>query len=413
MSARAEPKIPQVLIGEDAFVARLPICERNQNTFAYELLFRNSDGKSASAAPHSNAYFEIGLNGMVGSSTAFINVSRDFIMADHCRSLPNDRVVFEIPKTTVPDFEFMQRMTTLRAAGYRFALDNFQFEDEVWPLVPQCSFIKVNLKGIDAQTICSGMALLRELPSILIAENVEDREDYESCIDAGFQYFQGHFFCKPNSLPGGNAPVNRVATFRLVAKLQEPQISIKEIGAIVQQDLSLSYQLLRYINSANLGLSRTIESIDHAVRLVGVEQIRVMATLLMLGNFDDKPSELLTTSLVRARMCELLGKRLGHRGTDAFFSVGLFSVLDAFLDCPMEKALQLLPFNDNIRNALLSYDGPFGYVLKCVLAYERGDWETLASLNSNNTLGHIYLESLHWSDRLVERMPLPERALAS
>jgi EAL and modified HD-GYP domain-containing signal transduction protein len=203
-----------------------------------------------------------------------------------------------------------------------------------------------------------------------------------------------------------------VAVCRLLAKLQEPQVDTHEIEKIVSEDLSLSYQLLRYINSAAIGLPKHIESIGHAVRLVGTEQIRLLASLMMLASVDEKPQELLTTSLIRARMCELVAQQQNYPNPSAYFTVGLFSTLDAFLDCRLDEALKLLPLSDEIRNALLFREGKMGGVLDRALSYETGDWRALDELRADSApLGSAYLRAVEFGENLLAQLTAVARPI--
>jgi EAL and modified HD-GYP domain-containing signal transduction protein len=344
---------------------------------------------------------EIGLDRMVGPSLAFINVTPEFILSDYCRSMPRDRVVFEILEDTIPGTRLIEAVRQLSQEHYRFALDDFAFESARLPLLPFCSFVKVDLSLADRNMIANGLGDLKQSPVKLLAEKVETFEEFDFCKAAGFDYFQGYFFCRPRILSVSRIPPNRVSICRLLSRLQHPDIKSHDIETIVEEDLSLSYRLLRYINSACIAIPRKIDSISHAVRLVGLDHIKLLASLIMLTSLDDKPRELLTVSLVRARMCSLLAEKFRLRNTDAFFTVGLFSTLDAFLDCPMEEALRMLPLSDEIRQALLTRTGPLGPIFHSVLAYERGQWDAVRSGLESEIITEVYLSALEWAQNLT------------
>lgn len=396
-----------------AVVARQPICDRDQNTFAYELLFRKPEGTSAvidnadraTAQVVVNSFMEIGLDRMAPRSTAFINVTRDFILENFCRSLPKDRVVFEILEDTQPDTELLTAVDQLTRDGYVFALDDYTFEDRMEPLLPYCRFIKVDVRQTGLDVVAKKIGALRRYPVKLLAEKVETVVEFDFYKEEGFEYFQGFFFCKPKIFSSARISRNRVAVCRLLAKLHQPDVDTHDIEKIVSEDLSLSYQLLRYINSAAIGLPKVIESIGHAVRLVGTDQIRLLASLMMLASVDEKPQELLTTSLIRARMCELVAQQQNLPNTNAHFTVGLFSTLDAFLDCRLDEALKLLPLSDGIRTALLSHEGTMGGVLGRVLSYETGDWQALDELRADSEpLGRAYLRAVEFGENLMQQI---------
>ena len=388
-----------------ALVARQSILDLHQKTFAYELLFRDSsvnaatirNGESATANVIVNSFMEFGMERIVGTAMAFINVTRDFIVDGHCRPLPKERVILEILEDTVEDAELTAELNRLRSAGYRFALDDFTFTDEGRKLLPFSDFVKVDLRQTDRPTIVKELPALRETKQSLLAEKVETLEEFEFCRQCGFDYFQGYFFCQPDVMRTMAIPANRVSLFRLIGQLHNPETNARELESIVGEDVVLSYKLLRYINSAFVGLTSTIESIGHAVRLVGINHIRMLASLILLTTVSDKPRELVTISLVRAKMCELLAARMGFARDEAFFTVGLFSTLDAFLDRPMAEALESLPLSERIRAALLKREGPLGAVLSHVLEYET------APLGSES-VNSVYWEAVDWQQQAVAQV---------
>ena len=412
MKQTADNKAPAASHGK-AVVARHPICDRDQNTFAYELLFRKPEetfatidnADRATAQVIVNSFMEIGLDRMAGKSTAFINVTREFILENYCRSLPKDRVVFEILEDTHVDADLLTAVDKLTQDGYVFALDDYAFEERMQPLLPYCRFIKVDARQTQLDVVANKIGALRQFPVKLLAEKVETVVEFDFYKEEGFEYFQGFFFCKPRIFSSARISRNRVAVCRLLAKLHQPDVNTHDIEAIVSEDLSLTYQLLRFINSAAIALPKQIESIGHAVRLVGTDQIKLLASLMMLASVDEKPQELLTTSLVRARMCELVAQQYNYPNANAHFTVGLFSTLDAFLDCRLDEALKLLPLSDAIRGALLSYEGQLGSVLKRVLSYETGDWKALDGLRADPApLGHAYLRAVEFCENLMQQI---------
>jgi len=394
-------------------VARQPICTSDQRTYGYELLWRNALGNpdvisnpdAATAQVVIGSFMEIGLDRLIGRSKAFVNVTRDFILENYCHSLPKDRIVFEILEDIDPDEKFMKAIVKLTRKGYSFALDDYTFEERRAPLLPYCKFIKVDVRRVDRLTVVSHIESLRQSSARLLAEKVETAEEFEFYRDLGFDFFQGYFFCKPSVFSGTRISGNRLAVCRLLAKIYQPEIETREIEKIVGEDLPLSYRILRYINSACVALPKEIESISHAVRLVGTEQIRLLASLMMLASLETKPQELMTTSLIRARMCEVLAERLGYKDSSKHFTVGLFSTIDAFLDCRLEEALQLLPFSKEIQEALLDHTGALGNVLRQVQLYEVGDWGTLEKLRANSeSMSDAYMHALEFGENLVQQI---------
>jgi EAL and modified HD-GYP domain-containing signal transduction protein len=242
---------------------------------------------------------------------------------------------------------------------------------------------------------------LRHYDVQLLAEKVETQEDFTYYKTLGFKYFQGYFFCRPDVVKGQRIPTNRLVILELLGKLQNPETTFRELEALISRDVSLSYKVLRAANAAIYTRARKVASIHQALQVVGLTAMTNIVSLFLMANIDDKPHELLITAMVRAKMCEQLGKRMQPSNSATFFAVGLLSVLDAFMDRPMPDILQTLPLADEIVEALLAHEGMLGATLGCVLAYERGDWEAAQNLRyPRDLLVKAYLEALLWATEM-------------
>jgi c-di-GMP phosphodiesterase len=388
---------------ERVLVGRQPIFRANMNVFGYELLFRNdetnsasfSDGDQATAEVILNAFTEIGLERVVGQQPAFVNFGRNFIMGGYCEAIPQSRTVIEVLENVEPVPELLEKLERLRLKGYRIALDDFTYAEPFCPLLDLADFVKLDVLATPWPEVERSVPVLKTRSVQLIAEKVETPEQFDACKRIGFDYFQGYFFCRPQVLSSRRMPVNRLATLRLVTKLNNPDIKAKELAEIIGQDVSLSYKLLRYVNSAVCGLQREVGSIAHAAMLVGLQKLRVWASLILFSRFDDKPRDLLITGLVRARMCEKICELLKMKGPERCFLVGLFSVLDAILDQPIAEVVHSLPLSADAVQALLHYEGPVGSVLRSVIAYEQQDWDNVACRGMDQkTIRRTYAQSL-------------------
>jgi len=395
---------------EQVLVSRQPIYCRDMTVFGYELLFRDSekdhasfsDGSQATAQVIVNALMDIGLNEIVERHWAFINFERIFLMGDYCESLPSDRVVLEILESVTPDTEVIKRLEELRGKGYRIAIDDFVCQEDYHSLLQLADFVRVDVSGNDWPAIERKLSFLAKHHAKVIAGKVETPEQVKRCKAAGFTYFQGYFFCRPHNVTVKQLPANRLPALHLLSLLNKPDILINELEAAISQDVSLSYKLLRYINSAMCGLNRQVESIRHAAILVGFEKLRGWASLMVLSGFQTN-QEIVTTGIVRARMCELLAIELDRPKPERYFLAGLLSVLDAILDRPMGQIVSLLPLSPEFDSALLHQQGEIGEVLRCVLTYERRQWaeaKTYVRLHPR-TIDRTYGEAVVWSNSVV------------
>ena len=201
-----------------------------------------------------------------------------------------------------------------------------------------------------------------------------------------------------SGLCGRKLPENHIALLNLISIIQDVEIEIEEIEQLVSQNISLSYKLLRYINSAFFSLPKKIKSIRQAVIFFGLQRLNNWASLMAMTNIEGKPSELLQTGLVRARMCETLALEGRRSESGSYFMLGLFSILDALMDATMEEILAKLPIAEEVTIALLKREGELGAVLNCCLACEQNNWSEV-SLDGieNGTINKIYMESIQWS----------------
>jgi EAL and modified HD-GYP domain-containing signal transduction protein len=394
----------------DIYLARQPIYDRRLNVHAYELLYRNGeensarifDGDAATAQVLVNALIEIGLPDIIGASHAFINLTRYHILEGLPAQLAQDRVVLEVLEDILPSAELIQALQALRAAGFRIALDDFVYSADKQQLMEVADIVKLDLPALPGGALTEQVKALRAFPVELLAEKVETPEEYEYCKALGFDYFQGYFFCRPHIITGRASPSNRMAILQLLATLQDPQLDFGELQTLIARDVSLSYRILRYINSAHFNIGRKIESIQQAVTLLGLKTIRTWVAILAMTSVDDKPYELILTALIRAHMCESLAA-VAQESTEHAFTVGLFSVLDAFLDKTLDDVLHSLPLSDDLNDALLQHRGCLGELLRLVLDYERGHWDAVTdSPLDATTLRDTYLQSIQWANEISQ-----------
>jgi c-di-GMP-related signal transduction protein len=398
----------------EIYIGRQPIYDRKLDVYAYELLFRaasdNSanftDGDKATSDVIVNTFLEIGLDNIVGNRLAFINLTRTFFVGEHTISLPRDRVVLELLEDIEADEEVVNSVKRLSEQGYSIALDDFIYHESLQPLVQLADIVKIDIMAMSRDEIREHVQALRQHPLRLLAEKVETQEEHDYCMELGFDYFQGYFFAQPKVIRGQRLPNNRLAILKLLSRLQDPEITSKQLEELIAQDVAFSYRILRYVNSAAYAPPRKIESIHQAVVRLGLQTIKTWTTLLAMSQVDNKPAELVVTAMIRGKMAEEMARALNAEQPDSFFTVGLFSALDALMDNSMEEILTQLPLADHIADALLHKGGGLhGEVLNCVLAYERGEWENLGcSELGTHRIRTCYLEAVQWANSACQQL---------
>ena len=378
-------------------IARQPIYDPAVKVVGYELIVHGEDGPDADAAT-AGTVTQIGLN-LVGNGAAWIPLSRGFLFGGHTDALPPDRVVFQVSPDLATEPEALAAIGRLKAVGHGIAVEPFVPGDAAMPLLAMANFVKIDGK-LDRATLAEYAHAARTAGGVdLVAKNVETHDAFESLKELGYDFFQGSFLCEPKIVDGRPIQVNNLNRLRLVAELQDPDVDMQRLATIISRDVGLSYNLLRFVNSAFFAVPPRIGSIREALVLLGLQHVRRWATLMALFQSNDKPAELIVTGLVRARMCELVAVASGkRREAEEYFTTGLFSVVDALLDISLIEVLRQLPFSQEIMDALLNYEGPKGELLHGVLAYERGDFgELMRLVPAGNPPADFYAQAIEWA----------------
>jgi EAL and modified HD-GYP domain-containing signal transduction protein len=394
------------MTSQSTLLARQPILDLKHRAVGYEVLFRSSGGARlgtatpdhATAEVGVQALLDIGLDRLVGSRRAWINIPRGALVSGLWEFFPPDRVVLEMLETIEADEQVITALRRARTKGYSIALDDFVLNERTQPLIPFANYVKVDVMAHDEAQLERLIHDLRRPKLALLAEKVETYAVSERMRALGCELFQGYFFAKPKLIHGKRIPSNRLALLRVVASLQDEHASLERVEELVHSDVGLSYRLLRYVNSVSVGMLAPIESLRHAIMALGLERVRACVMVLLLTSLDQRPDELITVSLVRARYCQLLCE---FQGLDAQrgFLVGLMSAIDAFLDRDIASLIKEMALADDVARAIVSHEGELGLVLEAALACESADWEKLEG--SRFLAGQAqaaYLEALAWSD---------------
>ncbi|MGA2576750.1 MAG: EAL domain-containing protein [Bryobacteraceae bacterium] len=403
----------------DVFVARQPILDRQRHLYAYELLFRSDarqdayegdDGAAASTGVIANALLAIGLENLLCGKKAFINFDRSLLLGGLHSVLPPEILVIEVLETVEPDSEVLAACRQLCAQGYAFAMDDFVAGLGREPLARLAKFIKVDLLATSRPDQERLLRTYQPLGIAMLAEKVETREEFEWALGAGYDYFQGYFFARPATLRGQRIPAAEFTCLRLLAEVQQDEPDVARLHALISGDVSLSYSLLLYVNSALFTRAAEIRSIDEAMASLGEEGIRhwvVLAALPVMA--EDKPGELVTLSLVRARFCEHIASLARIAPPHLGFLMGLFSLLDALTDLPIHEALanvHAAPAITGVLTGSAPPGDPYRDVYQMALRYEAGDWDAVTALAAaadiqTSQIAEAYGESTFWAQRAL------------
>ena len=267
--------------GSTIYLARQPIFDIAMEVHAYEILFRNSeknaafisDGNKATSTLITNTFVEMGLDEIADNRLAFINMTRDFLVGKLPLPVEPGKVVLEILEDISADEESIAGTKKLAQQGYTLALDDFVMSDANRELIPFASIIKVDIRPFDVEGLRRQVEKLKPYRVTLLAEKVETREEYALCQQLGFTLFQGYFFSKPTMFSGRQVPASHLAVLEILAKLQSPDCNLKELEAAISYDVGISYKLLRIINSSYYNLNKKVESIQHALVILGLKTL--------------------------------------------------------------------------------------------------------------------------------------------
>lgn len=406
------PALPESS-GGVRYVARQPILDLRGRVHGYELLFRSGpesffrgDGEMATRTMIDNAV-TFGLERLTGGLPAFINCAKESLTERLVSVLPPGMTVLEVVDGLKPSLGLITACRQLKAAGFRIALDEFSWTQEFEPLVRLADYIKVDFTTLGE----AGRQYLREklgdAPVALIAQKVETQEEYQKARDEGFTLFQGYYFCRPILQEHHKMPANRIFQIEILELLQGETLDICKLSRLVKRDPSLTYRVLRLVNSHAGAVQQEIRSIEEALSVVGEESFRRIATIAVTSELgDEQPSELLRMSYVRGRFCELAAIGCGLDPTEQYL-LGMMSLLPAMMSVPMEELAPSLPLREEIRKALKGVDLPERRLLQWLEFHELGDWAACDAIVQKNWLNaeevaRSYEEAVVWAESALK-----------
>ena len=402
---------------EEAFIGRQAILDQKKNVYAYEILFRSGlknafdpslDGNVATQSVMVNTMLDFGMKKLVSDKKAFINFTEKNLLNRAPQLLPADSIVVEILETVQPTPAILEAVQELKDEGYKIALDDFVLLPGYEPLIDMADIIKVDFRITEDP---EERKRLREiLPGHvrLLAEKIETEEEFHQALEYGYVLFQGYFFCKPVVLHKKKLTSNALSQIRLLKEVNRQDFDFSAIINVISSDTNLVHKLLTYINSVGIGLTYHISNLRQATVLLGSGGMRRWVTLISLQTFsEDKPPELFTISLLRAKFCELIAHEIKRPDLtpDTGFLLGMFSLLDVLLSQPMEEVLKEVGLSSELNAALLGEDNILRHVLDLVIAYEQGDWDKVIACcrRENIPVEHLqpcYDEVLKWYNTL-------------
>jgi len=397
-----------------AYFARQPIMDSEKRTVGYELLFRNSqrnvfpdvDGEYATHLLLSNYFLGSGPN-LLGNKLGAVNFPYQSLLDRIPTMFPSESLMIDILEDCPPTGELLEAVRELSDRGYKIALDNF-IPNKAWKeFLPHIHLIRFDIHKTPVSKAAPFINLLRGTKIKFLAEKVETYEEFVRAKRAGFKFFQGYFFRKPEMIQQKEIQASFFTVVQLCKAIAKKEVDYEEVENIITADVTLSYKLLRYVNSTST-ITTEVKSFRQALAYLGEERLRRFVSLVAISTVKgDKPDSLYSLSLQRAKFCELICETLAKNAmTSQAFLVGLFSLLDSLLDQSLEDIMASVPVEKEVKQALLEREGFLGDILSLVVSYESAEWEQVDILAEKLGLiaaitAQSYEDSILWVEELL------------
>ena len=403
---------------EKFFLGRQPILDRKQRIMGYEFLFRSADisyaditdNLQAGCSVIMNALTAFGFKDVLGKHKGFFNVTAELLMSDLLEILPREQIVIELLETIEFTDEIVARCIELKGKGFSLALDDHIYDPLCEPLYPIVDYVKVDILQVPQSDLADMVRMLKKQPVILLAEKVEDAEQFKTCLDLGFQLFQGYYFARPSVLKKRRMDISGIT----LVKLLEQVLTNAEIGVIEEtfkQNPGLTFNLLRLVNSVVIGMRDDIKTLRHAIMVLGMSQLKRWVQLALFSSGSKGAgTPLLETAAVRGRLMELLVQKLPMYDSDIdfpdrAFMTGVLSLIDVLFESPMEELVKQLSLAEDVRRALVSREGALGNQLTLIENLEKMDFAGVSRLLteshcSMDALLESQLEAINWTNNL-------------
>lgn len=397
----------------DVFVARQPILTLDSEVVGYELLYRSAldphlvDRNPRAATGHvlASTFFAIGLEQLVGTSRAWINFPRPWLIEGVIGALPGDRIVLEVHQSVEVDDELVEICSSLHSEGFTLALDHLVADDPRRALLPYASYGKVDIGEVDQALWPALVADIKSFDATPVALRVEDWLGLERAGQAGFELFQGYYLTKPNVIAGTEVPVLDSTRLLALQVAADANSTLEDVERVIEGDAGLAFRLLRYLNAASFGFRDPVSTIRQAVVRLGERGARtwlLLATIHAIGK--GRPLELIAVSAIRARMCEQVATVAGRTDLqDEAFMAGLFLNIDAITGMPMADVLEAVTLPESVGNVLRAQPaGPVGDITSLSVAYAGGMWERVNELTETlgidpGVVANEYVAAIDWA----------------
>lgn len=397
-----------------SYIARQPILDQEKQTVGYELLFRDGpqntfpeiDPEQATSRLLSDHFLSTHYEAL-GDKLGFVNFPYQSLINRVPTLFPSGNLVVEILEDCAPTAELLEAVKEMAKLGYKIALDDFIPSKEWKAFLPYISIIKFDIRQVSIEKAAMFIMRLSGTNIEFIAEKVETYEEFEQAKSAGFQYFQGYFFSKPEMITRKSLEPSFMTVIQLLTEISKENINYAAIESLISKDVTLSYKLLSFVNASSI-VRTQIQSFKQALVYLGEDKLRKFISLVALASTQNsKPDYLYGLSIQRARYCELVGAKLSEKlESGQAFLTGMFSLLDSLLDRPLEQIVEEISVDDSVKAAIINHQGTLGDILALTVAYEKAEWNKVSEYCDKltldqDTLSECYDESVKWTAELL------------
>ncbi|MDG5787472.1 EAL domain-containing protein [Evansella sp. AB-P1] len=407
----------------ETFVARQPILTKNEEIYAYELLYRSNNQNNECSEDGDKATLDvlltsiqIGIHELSEGKLCFVNFTENLLKSEVPKYIKPNIIVIEILESVFLSSELIHICKKLKELGYKIALDDFVMTDHeqaMENIMRLVDIVKIDIQNTSRSEQLKLIHLLQKFNVKILAEKVESRTEYEQCLKDGYTYFQGYYFSKPTILSTKDLELNSSNLYAIISELSHGEPDVSKIAYYIERDVAISYKLLKLINSRLILSSNEIKSIPHAVMLLGLTELKKWLYLLFMrenlqGKRNHIPNQIIKMCLIRAKTCELIAMNTGKRQDSAsYFLTGILSLIDTLFDSPLDRIIEKLPLDKIIIDTLLGAQTPFRDSLELVISMEKGEWTEMDKLankiNINkDILSNIYLNGIKWTNDIYE-----------
>jgi len=403
----------------EVFMARQPIFTAEKKIFGYELLFRNGlenifpgiDGDSATSNLLSNIFFPFDLNEILGGKPGLINFTKKLILQNIPLLLPKEHFIIEVLENIEPGKDVISALTLFKEKGLTIALDDFVYHEKFHPMMELSTIIKFDIKETPLNTLVDIVEQIRsEYDVTMLAEKIETYGEFELAKEMDFTLFQGYFFARPEMLSTKGIASSQITKIELINEVERQELKIDKIVELIKNDAAISFKLLRFMNSAYFARLTPIDTVKEAITYIGTDELRKFIKIVVILDLNSaKPNELVRTCVIRAKMCEKFGGFFNLEfKKDELFTIGLFSLMDAMLDCKMEDILKHINLSDKMQKALLGENKDFNKVLQIIISIDQGDWNNtffdyISGKAIESKLPDLYLEAVKMANALFTK----------